>query len=179
LAAEPSNFFQQVSLHNSLGLITLLTNHNAMARLLLVTSLVIWLLPAFLPAQTAINPKTMNHLKRQQQQWQQKQWPANTVLYQQKYGKMPPTPPVHAYKMKQNTIVMPVYKANRFTAIAMETSQANPAMRLSINPSPNTQALQSFLTLQRAQYAQYKSTAWWKDPKKAEGASMLRSFLGN
>ncbi|MBC6491423.1 hypothetical protein BC349_10290 [Flavihumibacter stibioxidans] len=104
-----------------------------------------------------VNQRFINYQLEQQKNWQNKQLPANSVLYRHsvKY-------PAAAFRLSREadrpvTIRMPSYM------IPLETSNFNPS-------------LQQYLQDNKWQNIQWEKVRWRKDPAKGIGADLIKSF---
>lgn len=99
---------------------------------------------------------------KQQQNWQQKQLPVNSVTY--KFGTANQAGYVHDFtisRVKQVTVPTPV----------LTTSLRAPNKYM---PAP---LLQPYLLQVQQQSIKDQKQSWWKDPQQAPGAEMLRNFM--
>lgn len=95
----------------------------------------------------------------QQQKWNMKQLPQNSVLYKYNYS----NPALH----RDEFLVKNEFKP-AFISLDQSVTASNPEQG---------SFLQSYLLKERKQHSQWLRQSWWKDPRQASGSEILKSFI--
>ena len=100
---------------------------------------------------------------RQQQNWQQKQLPINSVTYQ--FGTTANTKPLYNFNVNRQKPVV--------TVIPSVTNN----LFLNTNRTAASPSLHLYLMQDRQQMIKDQKHGWWKDPAQAPGADFFRSMF--
>jgi hypothetical protein len=95
----------------------------------------------------------------QQQKWNMKQLPQNSVLYKYNYSNL---------GLRRDEFIIKNEFKPAFTFLDQSISTSYPQQ----DPF-----LQTYLLKERKQYSQWQRQSWWKDPNQATGSELLRGFL--